>query len=934
MNSTMDTEATLHQLRQQMAVLKDQIKALQAITPQSIYEMEERWQLVLKGTNDGIWDWNLLTNELFVSARWKEMLGYEGDEFPNHFNTWYSLLHPKDKEQVVQTLDDYLAQKIPQYAVKFRLKTKGGSYKWILSRGQAIWDEQGNPLRMAGSHTDISEQKDIEESLELEKTLLRSVIDCIPDAIFYKDHRGIYLACNQAFQSLVNKEDTDIIGATDFDLFEEDKALASREQEQKMIQQKKSQRTEEWMVCSKDHPCLFDTLKTPLFDYSGAVIGSIGISRDITNRKEKESALEKQADRNRLLSRISRQLIDQDLTSATQYTLEQIGEFTQSDRTYIIHSDRIKSEWNMTAEWCRQGIKSIIHDRQNKSVTDFPWFSQQLSAGNCLKINRLTDLPIEAIAERTSFENSPSPTLVVVPIMREGKLLGYLGLNANQDKVWTEEEVSFLRLVGEFIAIAKVRSNAEESLKEAKEEADTANRAKSEFLASMSHELRTPLNAILGFTQVMNRDPDLSKEQQQNVAIINRSGEHLLELINDILEMSKIEAGRTIFNPSNFDLYQLLDSLETLLKLKAEKQELQLIFERSADVERYIKTDEAKLRQVLLNLLGNALKFTTEGGIILRVKQGSQPNTLFFEVEDTGYGIAEGEIDKLFEAFGQTETGRKAQQGTGLGLPISQKFIQLMGGEIKVSSTVGEGTIFSFQICIEKVSEKMIKQEKNFPKVIGLAPNQPNYRILVVDDRWESRQLLLKLLHSVGFQIKEASNGQEALTIWQQWQPHLIWMDIRMPVMDGYEATQRIKQSAQGQATVIIALTASAFAEERQEILSAGCDDFMRKPFREEILWQKMAEHLGVQYQYETSVEESSPTLQSMSDHLPQLHQQLQQMPESWQSQVRQAALECSDDQIILLLAEMPSDLEEVKQIIKAWADDYLFDQIINFMDE
>lgn len=621
----MDTEATLQQLRQQIATLTDQIETLKSITPESFREIEERWQLVLKGTNDGIWDWNLVSNELFVSPRWKEMLGYANHELPSHFNTWYSLLHPKDKAQVVQTLEDYLAQKIPYYAVEFRLKTKGGSYKWILSRGMAIWDQEGNPLRIAGSHTDISEQKEIEESLELEKTLLRSVIDCIPDAIFYKDHRGIYLACNQAFQMLVNKDDTEIIGATDFDLFDQERAITFRQQDQEMITYKKSQRSEEWVIFPDGNNRLFDTLKTPLFDYSEIVIGSIGISRDITDRKQKEAALHKQAERNRLLSRIARQLIDQNLTAATEYTLEQIGKFTQCDRTYILHYDIVQSEWVMTDEWCHQGMESMVNNVQDTSITHFPWFSQQLLAGNCLKINQLTDLPKEAIAERKNFETRQSPNLVVVPMMSGGKPLGYLGLNANKEKVWTEDEVSFLKLVGEFLAIAKVRSQAEELLKQAKEEADTANRAKSEFLASMSHELRTPLNAILGFTQLMNRDIHLSQEQQQNLAIISRSGEHLLELINDILEMSKIEAGRTTFNPSNFDLYQLLDGLETLLQLKAEDKGLQLIFERNTDVEQYIKTDESKLRQVLLNLLGNALKFTDEGGIILRVKQEIDP---------------------------------------------------------------------------------------------------------------------------------------------------------------------------------------------------------------------------------------------------------------------------------------------------------------------
>lgn len=927
-------ENLIENLQQQVTDLQTKLQQLEAINPQYFQEMKERWELVLQGTNDGIWDWNLVTNELILSPRWKEMLGYSSEELPSHFNTWKSLLHPKDRDQVIHTLEDYLAQKIPYYAVEFRLKTKGGSYKWILSRGQAKWNQQGKPIRMAGSHTDINQQKEVEESLELEKTLLRSVIDCIPDAIFYKDHRGIYLACNQAFQRLLNKEDSEIIGATDFDLFDEKRANFSHQQDQEMIETKTSQRSEEWVNYSDGSHRLLDTVKTPLFDYQGSVIGSIGIGRDITDRKQKEAALQQQAQRNRLLSRIARQLIDKNLEAAIKYTLQEIGKFTNSDRTYIIHYQFEHKEWTMMAEWCRQGINSVINNVQHTPITDFPWLSQQLLAGNHVKINHLEDLPIDALKERINFENRKSPTLVVVPIMSEGKPLGYLGLDGSKEKFWTEEEVSFLRLVGEFLAIAKIRFNAEESLKKAKEEADTANRAKSEFLASMSHELRTPLNAILGFTQVMNRDRNLSPKQQQNIAIISRSGGHLLELINDILEMSKIEAGRTTFNPKNFDLYQLLDGLETLLRLKAKDKGLQLIFERNPHVERYINTDEAKLRQVLLNLLGNALKFTDEGGIILRVKPGDHPYTLFFEVEDTGNGIAEAEIDQLFEAFGQTESGRKIQQGTGLGLSISQKFVQLMGGEIQVSSIVGRGSIFSFQIKIEKVHKNKINKPNKTPKVIGLEPNQPEYRILVVDDRWESRQLLLTLLKSVGFQVKEAVNGQEALEIWKKWQPHLIWMDMRMPVMDGYETTQRIKKTVQGKATVIIALTASAFAEERQEVLSAGCDDFMRKPFQEEVLWQKIAEHLGVKYRYQTVAKEVSPILNTTTEDINKLRPKLNQMSQQWCSQLYQAALECRDDQIISLLQEMPSDLLEIQTKITQWADNYLFEKILEFLDQ
>ena len=385
---------------------------------------------------------------------------------------------------------------------------------------------------------------------------------------------------------------------------------------------------------------------------------------------------------------------------------------------------------------------------------------------------------------------------------------------------------------------------------------EQANKAKSEFLAHMSHELRSPLNAILGFSQLMTHSPNLSEDHQENLRAISSSGEDLLDLINQVLDFSKIEAGRTTLYPTNFDLYRLLDDLDDMFRLKSADKGLQLIFDRADEVPQYIRSDEVKLRQVLINLLTNAIKFTQAGGVIVRVdlpkNQAPRYNLqqINFEVEDTGAGIAPDEINILFQAFSQTQTGRETQEGTGLGLPISRKFVQLMGGEMGVRSTVGKGSIFQFHIQVTLAEAVDISRNEPQQTVIGLESNQSDYKILVVDDQESNRQLLIKLLQPLGFKIKAASNGEEAINLWSQWQPHLIWMDIRMPVMNGYEATQRIKATTQGQATAIIALTASVLEEEKAEALSAGCDDFVRKPFREEEIFEIMKKHLGVRYLY------------------------------------------------------------------------------------
>lgn len=468
-------------------------------------------------------------------------------------------------------------------------------------------------------------------------------------------------------------------------------------------------------------------------------------------------------------------------------------------------------------------------------------------------------------------------------------------------------------------------------LNEAKKAAEASNRTKSEFLANMSHELRTPLNAILGFTQIMNHDSSLTPEQQENLGIINRSGEHLLSLINDVLDMSKIEAGRVTINENNFDLYRLLDTIEEMFQLKAEFQGLQLIFERTSGVPQYVRSDESKLHQILINLLSNAIKFTQEGGVILRVsvvngQLTNEPPTIHFEVEDTGPGIAPDELDSLFEAFVQTETGRKSQQGTGLGLPISRKFVQLMGGDIKVSSKLGQGTVFKFDIQVDR-AEAADMQTAKMRRVVGLEPGQPQYRILVADDRWVNRRLLTKLLTTVGFQVREAENGQEAISLWENWEPHLIWMDMRMPVMNGYEATGQIKAYIKGQATVIIALTASTFEEERATILSAGCDDFVRKPFREEVIWEKITQHLGARYLYE-DLASVSATEQPVNEKVTSI--ELGVMPAEWLAQLHQAATQLDAQLLNQLIAQIPKERNSLATALQKKVSEFDFDQIMN----
>ncbi len=540
---------------------------------------------------------------------------------------------------------------------------------------------------------------------------------------------------------------------------------------------------------------------------------------------------------------------------------------------------------------------------------------------------------------------TPTRSYVGVPLILRDEVVGLISMQNRKPDVYSLDQVHLLELVATQAAVVVENARLYAEAREAQVAAEAANRAKSVFLANISHELRTPLNAILGFTQLMGHDANLTDSQRANLGTVGRSGEHLLALINDVLEMSKIEAGRMELQPEDFNLCELLLGLEEMFRLRTAIKGVALSFEFAPDVPAVIKTDAGKLRQILINLLGNAVKFTSTGAVILRVRRvpamfEDQPDTLRlqFEVADTGMGIAADELELIFEAFAQSFSGRHSKDGTGLGLPISRQFVRMMGGELTAESEVGRGSVFRFTILVQLADANVVadRAARNRRRVIGVVPGQtaPDggpYRLMVVDDVPFSNHLMMEILQPLGFEVRAVEDGYTCVELWESWRPHLIWMDIQMPVMDGYEATRRIKAAMAERPgafpTVIVALTAAAFEEERSRILAEGCDDFVRKPFREVEIFEVLERHLGVQFIYaDEMADEGTDGAENSAVLSPAfLLSALEGLSLEWKQRMRQAVLEGDLYWAQTLIEEIRDDRPQLAEGLAALVEGFDF---------
>lgn len=866
--------------------------------------------------------------EAYISPQIQQLLDIPPQDWsPGFFNSWSDYIHPMDRDRVLQAVKTTISTLHPLIA-EYRMITRSGKTIWVQNRANLFLSSDGQTQLLQGIAFDITERKEAQEALRLSEARYRAILEDQTDLIARYLPDGTVTFVNQAYcrffgtvrEEIVDQHYSPVI-------FEED-----REDVAFLINTISASNpvvTVENRVFVHGEVRWTQWVNRGIFDENGQIVEYQGVGRDISQRKRIEEALKASEHfLQKVAHTVPQVLYLLDLSQNTTIYLNR-----QCDAVLGYSPEEIYSS---SGDW----LINCIHPDD-----------RHLYYNITSRFINLTDNEILATEYRFRHKNGEWRWLQAreVVFARDANGVPTQILGAIED-----------------ISVSKM---AEVLLAQAKEAAEAANKAKSVFLANMSHELRTPLNVILGFSRLMSNDTNFSKEQQENLNIICRSGEHLLALINQVLELSKIEAGRETLNESNFDLYYLLVLLEDMFSLKAKDKGLQLTFEHEANVPQYIRTDEAKLRQVLINLLNNAIKFTDAGRVSLKVSidiremgmdnptQLNEENSilsvynthLICEISDTGVGIAPEEFDKLFKPFVQTTSSQQAQEGTGLGLAISCQFVHLMGGEITVIShgqvfTKSEkklnvtffdesqkGATFKINIPVGICNENEVEKLPQSRRAIGLAPNEPEYRMLVVDDNYYNRKLLVKILANLNFQVREACDGKQAIEIWQSWEPHLIWMDMRMPVMDGYEATKQIKATTKGQATAVIAITASVLEEEKTVILSAGCDDFVRKPFQEQTIFDIMTKHLGVSYVYESLELDSHP--ENVAGEPLNLTSVLTAMSRKWIVKLHQAALDADSDKVSKLLGEIPSSYVLELQTLRDWVKKFEFEKILDLTE-
>ena len=906
---------------------------------ESLRASQARLNSTLAAGSIGTWTWDIVNDRLSGDEFIARMFAVDPAAAAKGLPVEVYLRAVVEEDQpAVATALGRAIQSCGHYDVEYRVRQQNGELHWLQAKGRVEGDAAGKALRFHGAVMDITERKRSEGRF-------RRLVDSNAQGVMFWNAKGEIIGANDAFLRIVgySREDQQA-GRIDW--------AAITPAEYAHLDQRSLDELAARGICTpfEKEYIRQDGSRVPVLlgaaTFEDTPNEGVCFVIDITERKRTDLALRESEEHFRFLN---------DLSEATR-TLAEPGPIMAVTARML--GEHLRVSRCAYADVGQNGEQVTVLDDYTDGCAsmagsyELSLFGERVAStlrGGQTLISRDMDAePFPGdVADR--FKAVGIKAMITCPLVKNGALRAMMAVHQTTPRDWQPREIVLVQDVAERCWALVERGTAEENIRRINAEleqrvvertaaAEASNQAKSVFLSTMSHEIRTPMNAILGYTQLMLRDPRLGPDAQTNLRIINRSGDHLLALINDVLDMSKIEAGQLKLNPTTFSLARLLDDVAAMFRLRAEAKALHFEVAAAGLSERYIAADEGKIRQVLINLLGNAIKFTERGHIKLHVTLSeSNQNKAWFSarVEDTGLGISDDDLKKLFLPFSQTKSAINVQQGTGLGLAISRAHARLMGGDLRCTSSIsGAGSIFQFEVPVEQGDAKVAVRRSSPRRVIGIRAGQEAARILIVDDLLENRDWLMKLLSAVGFSVLCADNGEAALRDWRKWTPRLILMDLHMAVMDGLEATRRIKAEPGGKETAIIVLTASVLDEDRRKVQESGADDFLAKPCLEDALLEKIGTLLNIVYDYEELPEAGSQGYATSSTLGTSTLASLKQLPPELIEALRNATADGDKKLLNSLIASVDQTKDaEFARDLQNLADRYEYDALTRLLE-